>query len=155
LHLADLQFEIDADSEYYGETLENISLFHVLFADTLGNYAFIPIVVISPLCIECQTGADEPAPLPVEFVHSAYPNPFNSSVAISFTPPRAGDVTLSIYDVAGRRVKELFRGYRSAGTNRFMWDATDDRGRPAASGTYFYRIAYDDKIFASRVTLQR
>jgi hypothetical protein len=65
------------------------------------------------------------------------PNPFNPITTIAFTITRAGSVRLSIYDVAGRRVRSLVDEARPEGHYRAYWDGVDERGARAASGVYF------------------
>ncbi|TVQ74784.1 MAG: T9SS C-terminal target domain-containing protein, partial [Balneolaceae bacterium] len=64
-----------------------------------------------------------------------YPNPFNPTTTISFTMAEAGDVTLSVYDLLGRRVGILQNGRLSPGTHTSVFDA-----RHLSSGIYLYRI---------------
>lgn len=69
------------------------------------------------------------------------PNPFNPSTEISFRVPDGGsNVTLSIYDVSGRRIRTLVDGYEPAGTRTVTWFGRDDHGQSVASGTYFYQL---------------
>ena len=68
------------------------------------------------------------------------PNPFNPSTRIPFELTRGGRVTISIFDVAGRRVRSLLDRDFPAGTHQTGWDGRDDAGRLAASGVYFYRM---------------
>lgn len=69
------------------------------------------------------------------------PNPFNPSTQIAFTLAREEPVTLTVLDVAGRRVRLLAEGPLAAGVvHRRRWDGRDDGGRPVASGVYFYRL---------------
>lgn len=69
-----------------------------------------------------------------------HPNPFNPSTTIAFDLPRTGPVSLTIYDVQGRRIRTLLDGTLSAGAHSRVWDGTDDRGSRAASGVYLYRL---------------
>lgn len=69
-----------------------------------------------------------------------YPNPFNPVTAIDFTLPNRSQVTVTIYNLLGRKVTRLFDGVRSAGKHTVFWDGTDSKGQPVASGVYFYRI---------------
>ncbi|MBS1262566.1 MAG: Minor extracellular protease vpr [Calditrichaeota bacterium] len=61
-----------------------------------------------------------------------YPNPFNASVTLSYTLPRAAQVRLAVYDVLGRRVARLETRLRPAGEHAVTWDAGG-----FASGVYF------------------
>jgi hypothetical protein len=74
--------------------------------------------------------------IPFTFTYSQnYPNPFNSSTTISFTLNQPGIVTLSVYNIQGQRIAELFRGIRQAGEHSITWDASD-----YPSGIYFARL---------------
>jgi hypothetical protein len=64
------------------------------------------------------------------------PNPFGASTRIEFVLARPSPVSLTVYDVAGRRVAELVRGSLSAGPHRVIWDGTTRSGAPAAAGVY-------------------
>jgi flagellar hook assembly protein FlgD len=68
------------------------------------------------------------------------PNPFNATTRIDFNLPDAGDVTLIVYDVLGRKVATLVNDHLEPGAHHIEWDARDDGGRQLASGVYFYRI---------------
>lgn len=71
----------------------------------------------------------------------AYPNPFNPLTTIRYELPRAMPVTLSIIDLAGRRVSELLSGQmKGVGPHQAQWNGRDDRGRAAPAGIYLYRL---------------
>ncbi|HEX7878403.1 MAG TPA: FlgD immunoglobulin-like domain containing protein, partial [Candidatus Eisenbacteria bacterium] len=44
---------------------------------------------------------------------------------------------VSLYDVAGRRVRTIVAGDFDAGEREAAWDGRDDTGRPVANGVYF------------------
>jgi hypothetical protein len=50
------------------------------------------------------------------------PNPFSSSLGISYSLPEPGQVNLSVYDLSGRLVENLVSGSLSAGENTSQWD---------------------------------
>jgi len=82
--------------------------------------------------------------LPTQFtLDSAYPNPFNPATTIKYATPRTGMVTLKIYNLAGRHVRTLVDGQKTAGFHSIMWDGTDHKGRGVASGAYYYRLQAD------------
>jgi hypothetical protein len=64
-----------------------------------------------------------------------YPNPFNPSTNISFQLPEAGYVSLSLYDITGRLVRNLIDQSRIPGKYTVSWDASD-----LSSGMYVYSL---------------
>ena len=68
-----------------------------------------------------------------------HPTPFNPRTTIALQVHGAGPVTLRVFDVAGRRIRELHTGWLGNGRHEFAWDGRDDRGQPAGSGPYFAR----------------
>jgi hypothetical protein len=69
-----------------------------------------------------------------------YPNPFNPSTVIKYSLPSRLDVTVSVYNLLGRRVKTLVEDNQPAGEYSITWDGTDEFGHDVASGIYFYQI---------------
>jgi len=80
------------------------------------------------------TASPEPRPpLPESASLLAYPNPFNSVATFKLNVPRAMIARIELFDVTGRRVKELWSGAVSE-TKTVTWQADD-----FASGLYFVR----------------
>ncbi len=74
--------------------------------------------------------------LPKEFeLLQNYPNPFNPSTVISFTIPKATQVSLEILNVRGEKVEDLINEELNAGKYEFKYDASK-----LSSGLYFYKI---------------
>ena len=74
-----------------------------------------------------------------------YPNPFNHETWIPFELASDREVTVSIYDVRGKRVRQLQLGMMMAGKyvgvdSAIHWDSKTESGESVASGTYFYQI---------------
>jgi alpha-galactosidase len=68
-------------------------------------------------------------------LHSAYPNPFNSSTVILFSLPSKSYVLLRVFDMLGREVATLVSEELAAGNYRQEWNASK-----ISSGVYFYRL---------------
>ncbi|MFZ1080940.1 MAG: T9SS type A sorting domain-containing protein [Candidatus Kryptoniota bacterium] len=98
------------------------------------------------------TGVKEGAQqLPAQFTLSeAYPNPFNPSAHIDYTVPRAGYVTLKVYNVLGQEVATLFSGAQQPG----KYVATFD-GTRYASGVYFYRVQAGSVSITKKMVLMK
>jgi hypothetical protein len=69
------------------------------------------------------------------------PNPFNPATTIKYALAADGPVSLIVYDVTGRRVRELVNQRQRADAYKVVWDGTNDNGQNVASGMYFYRLA--------------
>jgi predicted outer membrane repeat protein len=95
----------------------------------MGAYEFDP-----------ATGIDDVVLPNSARIRAVYPNPFNPTVTISFELERTRVVRVIIYDIRGKRVRELVSDTRPAGMHEVAWDATDDRGHAVASGVYFVRV---------------
>lgn len=107
-------------------------------------------------------GGEEPGPLAVDGSQpeafatlSNFPNPFNPSTTIEFTLPEPGNAKLVIYDITGRKVRELADGRFSAGTHSLQWNACDDMGKPVSSGVYISRLESGNTVTTNRMTLVR
>ena len=69
-----------------------------------------------------------------------YPNPFNQTTKIEFTLAKSGFVSLTIYDLLGRKVKTLVSEHVFSGYKSVLWDGKNNFGNEVASGIYFYQI---------------
>ena len=79
--------------------------------------------------------------LPSEITLSQnYPNPFNPATTIDFNLTASGDTSLSIYDINGKLVRELFNESASQGLHSVTWDGTNQNGISVSSGTYFGKL---------------
>jgi hypothetical protein len=84
---------------------------------------------------------DDDTSLPSDYTLSQnYPNPFNPSTTIGFTLPRQSYVSLVLFDILGRRVRQLVNDQLSAGKHEVTWDGRSETGQVAASGVYLYRL---------------
>ena len=83
----------------------------------------------------------------------SYPNPFNPAVVIPLDlATDAAEVSLTVYDVLGRRVRQVWDGPLGAGTHRFAWDGRDEAGKGVAAGVYIYKVEIDGQVEAKKTT---
>jgi hypothetical protein len=73
-------------------------------------------------------------PIPSSFKISAYPNPFNSTLAINIDSEKSGSIYIS--DILGRFITEL---RYPKGASTIKWAATGIDGKPLPSGAYFIK----------------
>ncbi len=105
---------------------------------------------IAHFTLDQTTGVEEET-IPEKFtVWQNYPNPFNPSTIIKFALPSKMNVKLSVYDILGREVAELFNGELEAGNHDVEFNA-DAFG--LTSGIYFYRVQAGNNISVRKMML--
>ncbi|NUM73873.1 T9SS type A sorting domain-containing protein [candidate division KSB1 bacterium] len=94
----------------------------------------------------------DPSAIPASFaLHQNYPNPFNPSTTITFELPLTTRVTLSIFDVTGKRVATLVNGTMPAGKHSVVWDAA----KKMASGVYVAQLEGQGISARMKMTLMK
>lgn len=99
--------------------------------------------------VSAVTGAGNTPSLTELRVLPNHPNPFSVSTQIDVGLPRASDISVEVFDVAGRKVDELVVRGAGAGWRTISLAPRDRGGRSLASGVYFYRV------HAAGTTIQR
>ena len=77
-------------------------------------------------------------------IYQNHPNPFNPVTTLRYDIPEDGMVSITIYDIMGRKVRTLINEYQDIGYRTILWDATDDYGRAVSAGMYVYMIQAGD-----------
>jgi hypothetical protein len=82
-------------------------------------------------------------------IFANFPNPFNPETWIPYQLSQASDVTVTIYDVNGRVIRQLNLGFKAAGIYRtksrsIYWDGRSETGELVSSGVYFYHLLAGD-----------
>jgi len=95
-------------------------------------------------------------PVSLEFqLHQNVPNPFGASTSIDFDLAQSGDVNVSVYDVAGRRVATLAGGRFGSGSHSVTWNGKSATGRSVPSGVYWYVLKTSAGQTSRRMVLLR
>ena len=81
----------------------------------------------------------------ISVLNQNYPNPFNPDTNISFSLPQDSKVDLNVYNIRGQKVRVLANAeFRTKGLQNIQWNGTDDNGKQASSGIYFYKLEVDN-----------
>ena len=114
----------------------------VEFSDQTGTYViypgFTPGAVNVMIATDINDELDNLLPTSFELAQN-YPNPFNPSTSIDYSLPRAGYISLKVFNVIGQEVATLYEGFQAAGNHRVEFQAST---KP--SGIYFYRLTHQD-----------
>jgi len=84
------------------------------------------------------------------------PNPFNPVTRLRYYLSKQGRVSLRIFDVRGRLVRDLVPNVqRPSGHSSVLWDGRTQTGREAASGVYFAIFRANGVNASERLVLLR
>jgi hypothetical protein len=120
-----------------GSSWENLAFFD-FYSSALPALGFVKMTETSVDDADEEHGS-VPLLLPAE------PNPFGAETTLTCVLRDGGEeVSVAIYDAAGRRVRNLFGGH-GAGATRETWDGRDDAGRSVPAGVYLCEAVTNDR----------
>jgi hypothetical protein len=80
------------------------------------------------------------------------PNPFRDGTGIHFQLGSSqGLVRISVFDVGGRLVREIFSGSLTAGSHEYQWDGRNEQGLKSPGGIYFIRLQIPGTTLKNKV----
>ncbi|NWG27925.1 MAG: T9SS type A sorting domain-containing protein, partial [Ignavibacteriaceae bacterium] len=98
-----------------------------------------------------QAKETEKEMIPTEYyLYQNYPNPFNPVTTIKYDLPNTSDVSLIIYDILGRKVKELVNTKQQAGRYEIQFNASN-----LASGVYIYQLLAEKYLSSRKMILMK
>jgi hypothetical protein len=86
---------------------------------------------------------------------SVMPNPTRGGVALSFQTAPGARSRVEVFDVAGRRVREMDMGVGDGGVRSAIWDGLDGNGSRAPGGVYWLRLSAGGRRVSQRVVMLR
>jgi hypothetical protein len=90
----------------------------------------------------------------LRFGMAAWPNPTREGGHVRFVTPMAGSVELTMFDVNGRKVRQLVSGVLAAGKHDAEWGA-GERGPRLVPGVYFLRLTAGGERTTRRIVVLR
>lgn len=95
---------------------------------------------------------DDPIQKPISQM-AIYPNPFNPVTTISFQTAKTQEVSVTLYNLKGQKIRTLHKGILSTGEHKLIWDGKDNSGRTVSSGVYFARIETGKQCLTRKLLL--
>ncbi len=89
---------------------------------------------------------------------SCSPNPFNNLTMIKFNIDADLadlDSEITIFDLEGKIVKNIFKGKLSSNSYSLIWDGTDNNKNQVNSGTYIGTVKIAEKIYSTKINLRK
>lgn len=97
---------------------------------------------------QATSGVEETEIVAGGFSLRARPNPFTDEATIELQLRQRADLSVEIYDEAGRRVQTLFAGTAQAGSHAYAFDARKLDNR---AGVYFVRVTVDGRTTTTKL----
>lgn len=104
------------------------------------------------LDVVASTGVTGSGPILVERL-STSPNPFRGGTGVRLDLSAARSVDVCIFDVSGRLIRRLFRGWADAGSHLYAWDGADMTGRHVGEGVFMVQAQAGSTRFRSKVVV--
>jgi hypothetical protein len=117
--------------------------------DRPDDYPRVDIETLVDVLDVTVTGGGVPSPDHLMFSNA--PNPFTGSTKISFYVPSTAEISVEVFDVAGRKVCDLYAGETPAGRSEFLWDGRDASGRELVSGVYFCKVRFGSMSISKKM----
>jgi len=115
-----------------------------------GVNAMLPQLVAELLA---PVDADDTVVVPLMPHIRAYPNPFRSSTTLEYVLPKAGDYSISIYNIRGQLVRRFRDNAPVMGRLEKSFDGLDQGGKSLPSGIYTIKINWQGGILVHRISL--
>ena len=107
------------------------------------------IISLDPLV----TGVAEHNYMKNRIESKAYPNPFESTVNISYTLENSTPVHIEIFTLQGVSVKVIKSDLEMTGKHEVIWDGKNTQGTGVSNGSYIYVIKAGSKQTYGKLTL--
>ncbi len=139
---------------FFNENLENTNINKITFHPMIDCNNIIcctdgGVYLLS----DYLTIADQHIVQQSNFKLSNYPNPFNPETTISYQLSENSEVELKIYNIKGKKVKQIVSDQLLAGQHSVVWNGRDDNGESVSSGIYFYKLKTDNYEETKRMIL--
>ena len=125
--------------------------------EAAGNYDSTAYALVLGVCNYIGLGLSQienEASMPGSYyLLQNYPNPFNPTTTLRYDLPENSHVTITIYDMLGRKVKTLINATQDAGYRSIIWDASGNNGERVSAGIYLYQIQAGEYMQTKKMVL--
>ena len=87
------------------------------------------------------------------YVSQNYPNPFNPSTNFYINMPEAGNLSVNVFDVNGRMIKELINTNVNSGRVQVRWSGKNQFDMMSPTGIYFLRVETSTNYHVQKLAL--
>ncbi len=151
-------YRIYVDSELVGSTTE--LTYDILDPENQHTY-YVDVTALYPGGVESDpvsvdiyfTGCTEgQAPRKTSLLGN-YPNPFNPSTSIRVYTEKGGRMTITLFDVRGRKLCNIWDNVVGEGDHSIVWSGRNPKGETLPTGNYYYRVEFNGQSFMGKMML--
>jgi hypothetical protein len=144
-----------AYTDYY--VFNNNQYWYKLFdVDHNGIQTEQAVISATPEISDREKSLSSDANVPVKYrLMQNVPNPFNPATVIQFDIPEDTFISLTVYDILGRKIKSLITERLPAGSYFIHWDGTNEEGYKVPSGVYFCILSSNQYFSSKKMILAR
>lgn len=133
-------FTINGNISTFSVPVQNASITFIdendtnrIFSTTTDNFGNYQLAII--------TSKEPSENFPTDFeLGQNYPNPFSHSTSIPFKLNRQSEIEITIYDILGRKIREIHKGFQNTGIHNVIWDGKNNLGIRVSKGIYLYQL---------------
>jgi hypothetical protein len=112
-----------------------VSNLKIMFNDGNGNFVEDPITIVE--------NPNKKIKIPNLY---CYPNPFTTETNIKINIEKISFVELSVFDLSGKKVKNLINNTREGGSVIIKWCGLDNGGNPCKPGPYLLSLKVNGNV---------
>ena len=101
---------------------------------------------LTPVGVALDSRLNEQSTSVDNFLLKCYPNPLNSTAHIVYKIPTDGNVSLSIYDITGRKIKDLISGFHQPGRYQIKFSSDN-----FSTGIYFVQLRFGHQVLTNKI----
>ena len=87
------------------------------------------------------------------YLYQNYPNPFNPITRINYDIPKDGYVSISIFNITGRKIVSLVNENKIRGSHSIYWEGKNDMGENLPGGMYICTIKAGNFVGSKKLVL--
>jgi hypothetical protein len=140
---------LSSDGQWY-------SLNQLSVSGTSGNVSLKGwnVMIRADFLYDLQSGVKEiTEERPGYSLSQNYPNPFNPETRIEYTIIKQNFVKLAVYDLLGRKIRDLVTENQNPGKYMVTWNGESNSGQKVSSGVYIYKLESGDYTQIKKLNL--
>ena len=139
----------------FEDQLTRLSEWEINGNNLYGSW-MVDISISAPLANKPVAGNKQPDSFTIQNLGpSPFPSPGNPTFTVLYAITTPGRLQGDIYDVRGRKVKNLANSYQTGPSGILQWDGRNAQGFTVASGNYYLRIKFNDQVEHRKIIVLR